>query len=174
MQPTKFMFFVPREQGERALSRGLEASHQNQPLLWKWLEGRDLILASLMHRTHILILKVRKKEIARRIGPVFFLLPRITSKAPPESLQFVHLLMHSFTLPSNKYSIVPTSCQALPYGPEIQGEQGKQHQHAGVLFLRGIISGRGRSSLEDICLSCCWFCLMKILISWSKNLSESQ
>lgn len=127
MQPTKFMFFVSREQRERALTRGLEASHQNQRLLWKWLEGRGLILASLMHTTHVLFLKVRKREIAGRVGPVFFLLPRITSEAPPESLQCIHLLMHSFTLPSDKYPIVPTSCQALSYGPETQGEQGKQH-----------------------------------------------
>lgn len=75
-----------------------------------------------------MLLKVRKKEMAGRDGQVFFLLlPRITSKAHPESLQFIHLLVHSSMLAFNKYCVVPASCQALFYVPEIQAEQGKQH-----------------------------------------------
>lgn len=69
------------------------------------------------------LIKVRKKEIAERVCPVFFFLPRITSKAPLESLQFIHSFMLSF----DKYYIVPTSCQALFYMPEAQGKWGKQH-----------------------------------------------
>lgn len=71
----------------------------------------------------VTLLKVKGKN-GWRDGSVFFLLlPRITSKAHPESLQFIDLFILSF----NKYYGAPASCQALFCVSETQGERGKQH-----------------------------------------------
>lgn len=63
-------------------------------------------------------------------GEASLLLPfssQNNTESSSESLPFINLLIHSFLLSFNKYSVVSTSCQALFYVPETPGEQVKQH-----------------------------------------------